>query len=873
MIAEARAHTAVGLAPTLVLCLHRDGCFIHIGPDQPILGLGPAQLVLLARLGRAEPAPLGHVVKQVADASGLPAEQLWSFTEELRLRGILIDDRAALEPPAVPTRSVAAPPASTSIVSPSSANAEVMVRTPVFLRLHQGAFEHLDHDGAVLLRLEARELAATTALTRPATLAAGLDRHQAMAGPLALGEAQFHDLVGRLLTIGFAREVEPSHIDYSGRGRLQLEIQMDLDRKAEVAKIMDAETARFHAAEKERAERTGIARPKIIPVEFNWRIVPLNLGMLIAYAKAHAAGQLDEAYGFNLSWLTDPGSMGWTAHDPAIFLFPNYLWSSPENMALSAQLKVLNPANITVHGGPNTPKYEADVEVFFAEHPHVDIAVRGEGEATFAHLLEALIGHAFDGPPDLSTLANVPGLSYRAPDGQVVRTADRDRIEDLDTIPSPYLTGLFDSYGVGHLKSAILETNRGCPYGCTFCDWGSATLSRIRKFDMDRVLAELDWCGANEVNQVSFADANMGIFERDVAIAEKIAALHVATGYPKRFGSNYAKNTAKHLAKIIGTLTGAGVFTDGTLSLQTMDGSTLSAVKRSNIKVEKYDTLAAEFRKAKLPLLVDLMIGLPGATVDSFRQDLQECIDREVTAKIFPTQLLVNSPMNDPAYRAEHKIEAKPGGLLLSAATYTRADHDEMLRMRRMYLLCERYGVLRQVARYVRQATGIGEATLFDRIRHGVHAQPHRWPAITFTLASVPDILVPPVSWRLFIDDVHHFVVEQCGVADDYALATVLAVQHGVLPARDRTYPLVLNLDHDYAAWHAAIVTAKHEAHYRDWPELVPPLASLPPARFVIDDTHRISEFIGSSIEWTTDEGWELDTSIARPMNRMHEAV
>ena len=46
---------------------------------------------------------------------------------------------------------------------------------------------------------------------------------------------------------------------------------------------------------------------------------------------------------------------------------------------------------------------------------------------------------------------------------------------------------------------AILETNRGCPYGCTFCDWGSATLSRIRKFDLDRVFAELEWCAQHEV--------------------------------------------------------------------------------------------------------------------------------------------------------------------------------------------------------------------------------------------------------------------------------------------------------------------------------------------------------------------------------------
>ena len=85
-------------------------------------------------------------------------------------------------------------------------------------------------------------------------------------------------------------------------------------------------------------------------------------------------------------------------------------------------------------------------------------------------------------------LADVPGLSFRLGD-RVVRTAPRDRIADLNTIPSAVLLGIYDGFipaggGPGGLN---LETNRGCPYGCTFCDWGSATLSRIRKFDLDRV--------------------------------------------------------------------------------------------------------------------------------------------------------------------------------------------------------------------------------------------------------------------------------------------------------------------------------------------------------------------------------------------------
>ena len=40
---------------------------------------------------------------------------------------------------------------------------------------------------------------------------------------------------------------------------------------------------------------------------------------------------------------------------------------------------------------------------------------------------------------------------------------------------------LFDAYGEIPGAHVTIETNRGCPYGCTFCDWGSATMSRARK--------------------------------------------------------------------------------------------------------------------------------------------------------------------------------------------------------------------------------------------------------------------------------------------------------------------------------------------------------------------------------------------------------
>jgi radical SAM superfamily enzyme YgiQ (UPF0313 family) len=285
----------------------------------------------------------------------------------------------------------------------------------------------------------------------------------------------------------------------------------------------------------------------------------------------------------------------------------------------SAEVKARSPHSLTVHGGPNTPKYTGDIESFLRTNPHVDIAVHGEGEATFAELLDALQGRLDDGA-DLSILRDVPGLTFRDGD-QIVHTGSRERMSDLDIIPSPYGTGLFDSVGDVEITLMTIETNRGCPYGCTFCDWGSATLSRMRKFELDRVFDDLEWCAKHKVRAVFWADANFGIFFRDVEIASKVVELKQQYGYPIIFESSYAKNTVKHLR--IETLASRGILSTGTLSLQSVDVATLDAIRRSNIKVEKYDQLAVEFGKQGLPLVVELMMGLPGSTVQSFVGDLQ----------------------------------------------------------------------------------------------------------------------------------------------------------------------------------------------------------------------------------------------------------
>jgi hypothetical protein len=594
--------------------------------------------------------------------------------------------------------------------------------------------------------------------------------------------------------------------------------------------------------------------------------------LIIAAAKYHNGGELERTFDFRPRLFWDrPRLEAILARSPGIFLFSNYIWSSAINLEHSALVKERNPHNISVHGGPDTPKYLGDVERYFADNPHVDVAVHGEGEATFTDMLLALRGAVGDGPPDLSVLGDVPGLSFRVGD-RVVQTGDRDRIADLDAIPSPILTGLYDGFiPAGPFGAVIIETNRGCPYGCTFCDWGSATLSRVRKFDMDRLFAELEWSAKHNFGTVGIADANFGIFERDVAIAERIAELKAQHGYPRFIGNNYAKNTVKHLSKIIETFTKAGIVAEGKMSMQTFDEGTLATIRRKNIKVEKYYDLSGEFRRNQLPMMVDIMMGLPGSTPETFRNDLQECISRTVRVAIHSTILLTNSPMNEPEYREANGIIARPGEEVMETATYTRAEWERMNRLTWAYYVFENFGVLRQIATYVHAETGVREIDFYERLVGDVDVEPERWPLTLLTLQVLPELMVPPVSWKLLLDEVRTYLIERVGIADDDALDTVLAVQHALLPARGRTFPFEVQLPHDYNAWFAMVADLRDQGMYQDWHTTVEPLRAFRPGLFAVGDPFDVcTTALGGSVRsLMVENAWDLDSSVSRPRQRM----
>ncbi len=562
----------------------------------------------------------------------------------------------------------------------------------------------------------------------------------------------------------------------------------------------------------------------------NFRHSPLALGSILSYARDYKSGALTNVYNYIPLLLTSTtGAMPIVeSFGSGIILCSNYLWTGQNNLKLAKALKERYPRSVTIVGGPSVPKFDYSCRTFFEQHPYVDIAVHGEGEATTAELLEKLVaGSASD---DRTFLSNIAGITYRQKSisgrDEVVSTGDRERIQDLGSLPSPYLTNWFRSEDARKWDAAIIETNRGCPYGCTFCDWGSATRSKVRHFPVERVENEIEWIARHGISKLWIADANFGMFDRDINIASTIASCRKKHGYPEQVIVNYAKKGTDRISEIVGILRSADIATQGIISIQTTDPQTLENVKRSNIRTEQYEELIQIFRKNELPVSSDLMIGLPGSTIETFKTDIQFFFDRQVYAKAYSTVVLPNSPMAHRDYIDKFGIKTDQSGMIVSTSSYTRYDKFIMSQIYFCYRFLIGFSVLKSFLYYLQMDHEIPaihfisdlhrtlseKSTSLDEVRK-------LWTSINMIDHNEWERTLrqrTPDEWGNFYKEIASYVSARYGIKDP-AMATVLLVQEKLTPRGAQSSSLFekLDLSYDFGAYFRQIESVRNLSEIR----------------------------------------------------------
>lgn len=530
---------------------------------------------------------------------------------------------------------------------------------------------------------------------------------------------------------------------------------------------------------------------------------PLALGLMAGCIEDSFQGVYKVVYPFalNSQQLIEQVSR----YGPGVVLCSNYMWTREANLEISAAIKRFEPKCLVIHGGPDTPAYDHACETFLRRYPFVDYTVHGEGEQTLIQLLEALATN--------QKMAEISGLGFLAGD-QFLKTPARTRSADPNTFASPYLNGVFDRLAWQTWNAVTLETNRGCPYGCTFCDWGSATMQKMRRFELGRISAEIEWMAQHKVPKLWIADSNFGIFERDLEITRFICEMKERYGFPRLVITNYAKNTKQHLVDILEMLVEHGLVGTGIVSLQTRDQGTLAAVKRSNIKTSEYDRLRATFEARNLPMSTQLMIGLPGSTRESFKEDLRFFFNQTIDVQIFRTVVLPNSPMAHPDYIAEHGLVYEESGMLLATKLISQAELNYIEQLARLFRCAHTYGMFRYWLCWLQWDYGLDPIDVLDQLAQSSQNSSNPWLAkiwdsvsphhdILTTHAQLREELRAQFGWNVLWSNLKTWTLQQFPqVRDDSAFETLIRVQAAVMPAAGLMYPLTLNLAHDFATYY-----------------------------------------------------------------------
>lgn len=315
---------------------------------------------------------------------------------------------------------------------------------------------------------------------------------------------------------------------------------------------------------------------------------------------------------------------------PDVIMLSNYMWCEELSLHFARLAKRVNPNVLVVMGGPNIPLEEERQIEFVQRRPEIDVYVLGEGD----FLATEIVRQFLDAGKSLKKFGDrvIPSSVYRRSDGEVVLQKVWDRHKEIDEIPSPWLTGIQDEFFDGRL-APLLETNRGCPFTCTYCVQGTRWYTKVHNFSKERLREEIGYIAKRiyekspEMRTLRIADSNYGMFERDIEISSYLGEMQKKYGWPLFIDATTGKNRPDRIIKSLEQVSGALVLYQ---AVQSLDENVLRNVKRTTIKLEAYQQLQVNMMGRGLRSNSDLILGLPGETLQTHLGALRKLLDTGV---------------------------------------------------------------------------------------------------------------------------------------------------------------------------------------------------------------------------------------------------
>jgi radical SAM superfamily enzyme YgiQ (UPF0313 family) len=390
--------------------------------------------------------------------------------------------------------------------------------------------------------------------------------------------------------------------------------------------------------------------------------IPLAIGLLSEFLKK----DLDENVLVKLFKTPSDLNDSLLKENPSIVFFSLYMWNENLSLQFAKEIKKQNPGVLIVMGGPNISLIDEKNIDFLTENNFVDILVRGDGETLVREIAKKYYESKNIDKVKRITTGNI----YSIIDGKPFIFNDEKDIKlgmkgngELNEIPSPYLSGALDKFFT-HGAIPLLETNRGCPFSCAFCQQGNKYFSRIRNYDTKRVQKEIEYIAKKiheeklKITILEMADANFAMYKRDGEFLDFVRIMQDKYSFPKEIWCSTGKNRTSLIVDNINKLQEGSILMRA--AVQSVDKNTLEAIKRKNIKLETYFDFMDRYEKQGLATGADVMLGLPMESKSVHVQGFLTLIDKKITEfSALQTIQLKGTEMEKPEFINQYGIKTK----------------------------------------------------------------------------------------------------------------------------------------------------------------------------------------------------------------------
>jgi len=388
--------------------------------------------------------------------------------------------------------------------------------------------------------------------------------------------------------------------------------------------------------------------------------IPINIGFIGSYLNK----QFGDSVQIELFKYPNEAISEIIKNPPDILALSNYSWNSNLSEYVASMAKQINPKTITVQGGTNFPHEVHLQKKFLISRPDTDVYTILEGEKSCANIVEKLLKSTGDPLSILKSpidgCALIEPESRKSKDPIFLKGKILDRIKDLDEIPSPYLNGMLDKFFDGKL-TPFIETNRGCPFTCSFCHTGSNYFHKLNKFSEDRVKKEIEFIGKKSgelgITNLHMADVNFGMYPQDRKTCEFLVESKLKNNWPLEIMATTGKNSKKRVIEITNLL---GDMFSINMSMQSMDDEVLKNIKRENIKLDHMLEVNKHLRESGRSTKAELILPLPGESKKTFIDGLNNILNSNASSVTIYTLMMLNgTEFKNPDFRKKYSYEGK----------------------------------------------------------------------------------------------------------------------------------------------------------------------------------------------------------------------